>query len=126
MLSVKKLSAKVTKTAVLFRARAQFLDAENNLMGYCPEPNFKSDLYPLVCTIISGDVARQHAVNDIANVTDFLQNNAHLQGEPADVMQVQEDATTSLTGGTVETLEKKLAEASLFDPEAVVQDPLIS
>ena len=56
----------------------------------------------------------------------FLQNNAHLQGVPADVMQVQEDATTSLTGGTVEMLAKQLAEASLSDPEAVVQDPLIS
>ena len=33
-LSVKKLFAKVTKTTVLFRAGAQFLDADNNLMGY--------------------------------------------------------------------------------------------
>ena len=41
-------------------------------------------------------------------------------------MHVQEDATTSRTGGTVETLAKQLAEASLSDPEAVVQDPLIS
>ena len=57
MLSVKQLSAKVTKTAVLFRAGAQFLDAENNLMGYCPEPIFKFDLYHLGRTIISGDVA---------------------------------------------------------------------
>ena len=32
LLSVKKLSAKVTKTAVLFRAGAQFLDADHNLM----------------------------------------------------------------------------------------------
>ena len=59
-------------------------------------------------------------------MTDFLKNNAHLQGVPADVMQVQEDATTSLAGGTVETLEKQLAEASLTDPEAVVQYPLIT
>ena len=80
MLSVKKMSAKVKKTAVLFRAGVQFLDSDNNLMGYCPEPILKSDLYPLVCTIILGDVARQHAINDIANVTDFLQNNAHWQG----------------------------------------------
>ena len=58
-------------------------------------------------------------------MTDFLQNNAHLQGILADVMQVQEDATTSQTGGTVETLAKQLAEASLSDHEAVVQDPLI-
>ena len=41
-------------------------------------------------------------------------------------MQVQEDATTSLTGGTVEMFEKKLAEASLTDPEAVAQDALIT
>ena len=95
-------------------------------MGYSPEPIFKSDLYPLVCTIISGDVACQHAVNNIANVTDFLQNNAHLQGVPADVMQVQEDATTSLAGRTVDTLEQELAEASLTDPEAVMQDVLIT
>ena len=105
----------MTKTAVLFRAGAQFLDAENNLTGYCPEPILKSDLYPLVCRIISGDVARQHAIHDTANVTDFLQNNAHLQGVTADVMQMQEDGTTRLIGVTVETLEKKLAEASLID-----------
>ena len=116
----------MTKIAVLFRAGAQFLDAENNLMGYCPEPIFKSDLYPLVCTIILGDVGRQHAINDIANVTAFLQSNAHLQGVPADVMQVQKDATTSRTGRTVETLEQQLAVASLSDSEVVVQDPLIT
>ena len=95
-------------------------------MGYYPEPIFNSDLYPLVCTIISGDVARQHAVNDIANVTDFLQNNAHLPGVPADVMQVQEAATTSLTGTTVETLEQQLADASLTNPDVVMHDPLIT
>ena len=72
LLPVKKLSAKVTKTAVLFRAGAQFLDADNSLMGYFPEPIHKSDLYPLVCTIISGDVVREHAINDIANVTGFF------------------------------------------------------
>ena len=71
MLSVKKLSAKVTKTVVLFRAGAPFLDAEKKLMGYFPEPILKSDLHPLVCTIISGDVGRQHAINDIANVLIF-------------------------------------------------------
>ena len=95
-------------------------------MGYFPEPILKYDLYPHVCAIISGDVARQHAINDIANVTDFLQNNAHLQGVTADVMQVQEDATTSLTGGSVETLAKQLAQTSHSDHEAVVQDPLFS
>ena len=62
----------------------------------------------------------------LQNVTGFLQNNAHLQGVPADVMQVQEDATTSLTGRSVETLEQQLGESSLSDPEVVVQDPLIS
>ena len=41
-------------------------------------------------------------------------------------MQVQEDTTTSLTGRTVETLEQQPAEASLTDPEAVMQDPLIT
>ena len=41
-------------------------------------------------------------------------------------MQVQEDATTSLTGRTVETLEQQLAKASLTDLEAVMQDPLIT
>ena len=111
----------MTKTAVLFRVGAQFFDAENNLMRYFPE-----HVYPLVCTIISGDVARQHAVKDIADVTDFLQNNAYLQGVPADVMQVQEDATTSPTERTVETLEQQLGEASLTDPDVVMLDPLIT
>ena len=50
ILSVKKLYAKVTGTGVLFGAGAQFLDANNNLMGYSPEPVHRSDLYPLVCT----------------------------------------------------------------------------
>ena len=99
----------MTKTAVLFRARAQFLDADNNLMGYCPEPIHKSDIYPVVCTIISSDVTRKHAINDITNMTEFLQNNAHLHGVPANVMQVQEDAATSRTGGTAETLAERLA-----------------
>ena len=40
-------------------------------------------------------------------------------------MQVQEDATASQTRGASETLTDRLAEASLSDPEAVVQDPLI-
>ena len=91
------------------------MDADNN--------------YLLVCTIISGDVTRQHAINDIANVTDFLENNAHLQGVRADIMQVcaqpQEEATTIQTGGASEMLANRIAEASLSDPEAVVQDPLI-
>ena len=85
------------------------MDADNNLMGYCPKPIHKSDLYPLVCTIIPGDVTRQHAIKDIANVTDFLQNNAHLQGVLADIMQVQEDAITSQTGRSVETPVERLA-----------------
>ena len=71
------------------------MDTDNNLMGYYPKPIHKSDLYPLVCAIILGDVTHQHAINDIANVTDFLQNNTYLQGVSADVIQVQEDATTS-------------------------------
>ena len=77
LLSVKKLSANVTKTAVFFRAGAQFLDAAYNLMEYFPELIYKSDLYPLFYTIISGDVTRQYAMNDITNVIDFLQKHAH-------------------------------------------------
>ena len=80
MLSVKKLSKKTTGTRVLFRAGSQFLDANNNLMGYSLEPVHRSDLYPLVCTIISGDVPKQNDIHDIANVVDLLENNAHLQG----------------------------------------------
>ena len=64
------------------------MDANNNLMGYSPMPVHRLDLFPLVCTIISGDVTRQHAIHDIANVVDSLENNAHLRGVPADVMQV--------------------------------------
>ena len=41
-------------------------------------------------------------------------------------MRVQEDATTNLTGRTVETLEQKLAIVSLTSPEVVMQDPLIT
>ena len=41
-------------------------------------------------------------------------------------MQMQGDATTIRKGGAAETLAERLAEASLSDPEAVVQDPLIS
>ena len=71
MLSVKKLSAKATGTGVLFRAGTQFLDADNTLMGYSPELVHRSDLYPLVCTIISGDVRKQREIQDIAYVDDF-------------------------------------------------------
>ena len=77
LLSVKKLYAKAIGSGVLFRAGAQFLDANNNLMGYSLEPIHRSDLYPLVCTIISGDVTKQNTIYDIANVVDFLENNAH-------------------------------------------------
>ena len=60
---------------------------------------------------------------------DFLENNAHLQGVPADIMHVcaqpQEEVTTSRTRGASETLAIRLVEASLSDLEAVVQDPLI-
>ena len=89
----------------------------------------RSDLYPLVCTIISGDVTEQNTIHYIANVVDFLQNNAHLQGVPADILQVcaqpPEEATNSRTGGASEALANQLAEVSLSDPRAVVLDPLI-
>ena len=114
---------------MLFRAGAQFWDANTNLMGYIPEPVQRSDLYPLVCTIISGDVTKQHAIHDIAKVVDFLENNAHLQGVPAYILQVcaqpQEEATSTRIGGASKTLAMQHAEASLFDLEAVVPDPLI-
>ena len=57
---------------MLFRAEAQFLDAEINLMGFSPEPILKFAHHPLIFTIVLRDVACQHAINDIANVTDFL------------------------------------------------------
>ena len=79
--SVKKLFVKVTGTGVFFRARAHFLDTNNNLMGYCPELLHKSDLYPLVCTIISGDVTRQHAIHDIAKGVNFLENAVAVRRE---------------------------------------------
>ena len=41
LLSVKKLSAKVTKTTVLFRVGAQFLDAEKQFDGVFPGAHSK-------------------------------------------------------------------------------------
>lgn len=62
LLSVKKLSTTATGSGVLFRAGAQFMGAQNNLMGYSPEPVHRSDLHPLVCTIISGDAVPPQCV----------------------------------------------------------------
>ena len=87
-LSFKKLLAKATRTGVLFRAGAQFLDASSNPIGYSPKLVHRSDVYPLVCTIIFGDVTKQNAIHDIASVVDFQEDNAHLQGVPADILQM--------------------------------------
>ena len=88
------------------------------------------DLYPLVCTIILEDVTKQSRIHDITNVDDFLENNAHLQGVPADVLQVcaqlAEGATCSQTRGAAIALANELAVASLSDdPGTLVPDPLI-
>ena len=90
----------------------------------------KSDLCPLVSTVISGDVTKQRGIHNIANVDDFLENNAQLQGVPADVLQVcaqlAEETTSSQTGGAAEELAHQLADTSLSDdPGAVVPDSLI-
>ena len=98
-------------------------------MGYSPKLVHGSDLYPLVRTIISRDVTKQNEMHDIANVVDFLENNAHLQGVPEDVLQVcaqlAEEATIRQRGEASEALANQLAEASLSDPGAVVPDLLI-
>ena len=110
---MKKLCAKEIGTGLLFRAGAQFLDAIHNLMGFSLEPVHRSHVYPLVCTIISGDVTKHNDIHDISNVVDFLENHAHLRGVPADILQVcaqpQEEVATSQAGGASETLANRLA-----------------
>ena len=71
LLSVKKCFAKAKGTKVLSRAGEQYLDADNNLMGYIPEPVHKPYLFPLVYTIFSKDARIQSEIQDIANVDDF-------------------------------------------------------
>ena len=73
---------------VLLNGGAHFLDPNNQLMGYSPKPVHCSDLYPLVCKVILGDVQKKVEVEDVLNVNGFLENNAHMQGVPQDVMWV--------------------------------------
>ena len=95
-------------------------------MGYTLQRVHRFDLYPLVCTIISGDVTRHNAIRDISNVVDFPEINAHLQGLPADICaQPQEEVIRSRAGGASKKLAMQLAETSLSNPEAVVPKPLI-
>ena len=77
--------SKVICICVFFRGGAHFRHADNNLLGYKPERVHRSDLYPLVCKIVSGDVTKQLEVEVVANVHDSLETNAHLHGVPADV-----------------------------------------
>ena len=78
LLSVKQLSRTIAGSGVLFRAGATLLDANNQIMGYAPEPKARSKMYPFVCSIVSGDVGRQEALTDARTVEEFLALNSLL------------------------------------------------
>ena len=54
ILSVKHVASKKQGCVVLFMGGAQFCDREGNLIGWSPEPEYHTDLYPLICDAISG------------------------------------------------------------------------
>ena len=54
ILSVKHVATKKQGCAVLFMGGAQFYDRDGNLIGWSPEPEAHTDLYPLICEVISG------------------------------------------------------------------------
>ena len=53
ILSVKHVASKKQGCAVMFMGDAQFYDREENLIGWSPEPEYHTDLYPLICEVIS-------------------------------------------------------------------------
>ena len=82
LLFVKQLSSRAAGSRVLFKARATLLDAENRVMGYSPEPRHKGDVYPLICSIVSGDTRKQLQIADAQTVEEFQANNSHLGDQP--------------------------------------------
>ena len=58
------------------------LDADNRVMGYSPEPRHRGDLYPLICSIVSGDKRKQLQIADAQTEKEFQANNSHLGDQP--------------------------------------------
>ena len=54
ILSVKKVADKRQGCGVLFSGGARFYNREGNLVGWSLEPKEHSEMYPLICDIISG------------------------------------------------------------------------
>ena len=82
LLSVKQLSSRAASSGVLVKAGATLLDAENRVMGYSPEPRHRGNLYPLICSIVSGDTRKQLQIADAQTVEEFQANNSHLGDQP--------------------------------------------
>ena len=82
LLSIKLLSSRAADSGVLFRARATLFDAENRVMGYSPQFRHRGDLYPLICSIVSGDTREQLQIEDAKTVEEFQANNSHLGDQP--------------------------------------------
>ena len=51
-------------------------------MGYSPEPRHRGDLYPLICSIVSGDTRKQLQIADAQTVVELQANNSHLGDQP--------------------------------------------
>ena len=62
ILSVKHVVSKKHRCAVLFLGGAQFYDREGNFIGWSPEPEYHTDLYPLICDVISGTTDNRNLV----------------------------------------------------------------
>ena len=50
-------------------------------MGFAQEPKHKSNLYPLVCTIVCGDVSKQDFISGARTVDEFLALNSHVSSQ---------------------------------------------
>ena len=72
LLTVKQLSSRIAGSSVLFKAGPTLLDANNEVMGYAPEPKAREELYPTVCSIVTGDVGKHEALTDARSVDEFL------------------------------------------------------
>ena len=81
VLSVRQISSKRGGFGVLFRAGAKILDEHNQIMGYAPKPKHKSEMYPLVCSIVSGYVRSKETISDARIVDEFLALNSDVSSK---------------------------------------------
>ena len=68
---VKYVASRVVGGGVLFQEGAQYFDSKGRLVGWSPEPREHTDLYPLICEVMSGRGSdRTLYTSDITAVSD--------------------------------------------------------